>query len=267
MAGIQANRTRWKNVVVPNEHGGWSFVGEPIVLGLLLAPTWGGLALAVAAVVSFLLRHPLRIRLKDGRVGRDTVRARLAERVVAVHAVVLLGAMLVAVSLAPSRTVLVPLLVAAPLIVVQLSYDAQGRSRDAVAEIAGVLAMGSLTSSMVMFDGWTLSLAAGPWLALAVKGVATVLYVRARLRTQRGEPASRGLAVGAHLIAVAILTVAVVLVLVPWTAAMMMVLLTLRAVVGLSPSAARVTAKAVGTWEAVYGLAFVLALVVGYRVD
>jgi hypothetical protein len=31
---------RWRAVALPTEHGSWSFVGEPILLGLLLAPGW-----------------------------------------------------------------------------------------------------------------------------------------------------------------------------------------------------------------------------------
>ncbi|HRO23471.1 MAG TPA: YwiC-like family protein, partial [Promineifilum sp.] len=39
----------FKSVALPAEHGSWSLVSEPIVLGMLVAPTWAGLALVIAA--------------------------------------------------------------------------------------------------------------------------------------------------------------------------------------------------------------------------
>ena len=44
-----------RNIALPVEHGGWSFMAEPLVLGLLLAPTVTGLFLALAVVGVFLV--------------------------------------------------------------------------------------------------------------------------------------------------------------------------------------------------------------------
>src|SRR5262245_53416510 len=41
-------------LALPPEHGSWGLVFEPIILGLAIVPTWGGAAVAVAAVFSFL---------------------------------------------------------------------------------------------------------------------------------------------------------------------------------------------------------------------
>ena len=56
-----------KAVAVPNEHGGWGMLAEPLLLGLVVAPTVAGGGLALAAVAAFLLRHPLKIALSDWR--------------------------------------------------------------------------------------------------------------------------------------------------------------------------------------------------------
>ncbi|MCC6614130.1 MAG: hypothetical protein IT320_11680 [Anaerolineae bacterium] len=42
-------------------------MSEPILLGLLLVPSWGGLALSFAAFDIFLLRQPPKNYLKDVR--------------------------------------------------------------------------------------------------------------------------------------------------------------------------------------------------------
>ena len=254
---------RRRTVALPSEHGGWSFVGEPILLGLLLAPTWGGVALAAAAVAAFLLRHPLRIVLR----ARDaSPRVRAARRFVALYGVLLAFAVGALVLLAPSSRALVPIALSAPLLIVQLGYDARGRSRDAPAELAGAVATGAFAASMVLLDDWSLGLALGVWSALAVKGVATVLYVRARLRLQRGAPVSRSLPVIAHVVGVFVLWAGTIGGMTPWTAPVGMGLLTLRAAAGLSGASGRRPAKVVGLQELAFGVGYVLLVAVGYRV-
>src|SRR5512136_2263107 len=58
-----------KAVALPAEHGGWGFLAEPVILGLVLAPSAAGVCLALAALAAFLARHPLRLLLLDRRKG------------------------------------------------------------------------------------------------------------------------------------------------------------------------------------------------------
>src|SRR5690606_8314064 len=61
---------QWRAVALPAEHGGWSFWLEPILLGLLLAPTIAGLWLALASFGVFLSRQPFKIAWADRQRGR-----------------------------------------------------------------------------------------------------------------------------------------------------------------------------------------------------
>jgi hypothetical protein len=54
-------RVSWRALALPVEHGGWGFVVEPLVLGLVLVPSGAGACLAGAALAAFLVRHPLRL--------------------------------------------------------------------------------------------------------------------------------------------------------------------------------------------------------------
>jgi uncharacterized membrane protein YhhN len=187
----------------------------------------------------------------------------MAPRFVAVHGTILGVAAAGAIALAPSWDVFVPLLLAGPLLGLQLVHDFRDRGRDLAAEVAGAAATGSLASSLVLFGGWSFGAALGLWLALAVKGTTTVLYVRARLRSQRGQTISRALPGVAHAVGVGILLLAAVAGGVPWTAPIAMTILAIRAVVGLA-TRRRLPAKTVGAWEAAYGVAFVLVVAAGY---
>ena len=52
-----ATQTRTiRSVALPTEHGGWGFLAEPILPGLLVAPSWAGLLLSLAALAVFLDR-------------------------------------------------------------------------------------------------------------------------------------------------------------------------------------------------------------------
>ncbi|MES1167658.1 MAG: YwiC-like family protein, partial [Oleiharenicola lentus] len=47
-------------IFLPREHGSWFLVLEPLALGLLVAPSSAGGALAVATLAAFFMRRPLK---------------------------------------------------------------------------------------------------------------------------------------------------------------------------------------------------------------
>ena len=69
-----------RSVALPREHGGWSLTLEPAVLGLIVAPSLAGVALALAALLAFLARTPAELYLVDRFRRRDRERTRLALR-------------------------------------------------------------------------------------------------------------------------------------------------------------------------------------------
>lgn len=256
---------RWRSIALPTEHGGWSFVCEPILLGLLLAPSLAGLALGAAALGAFLLRQPLRIYIKDMRSERRATRTPVARQFALLYAALTLTAGLITLLNTPSFDALLPLLFALPIFVVQLAYDFSNKSRSLIAEMSGSLATGALASSIVMVGGWLLIPALGLWLALAAKSVAAVWYVRSRLRLERGKPANAGLVVAAHGLACGLLLLAYVYELVPLLTPVAMGILTIRAAVGLSRWRKARVPKQIGIQEVVYALGFVLLVAAGYR--
>ena len=255
----------WKSVALPVEHGGWGLLAEPIVLGLALAPSPAGLCLAGAAGACFLLRHPLRLVFMDRRKGARYPRTSLAERFAFGYSTVALCLLALATVLA-SQPFWPALVVGGAPALVALAYDLGGRSREALGEAAGGLALSASASAIALAGG----VAAGPAFAagalLALRGVTAVLYVRARLRLDRGIPSGKGSALVSHAAAVAASVALARAGWGPWLGVVALGLLLLRAAWGLSSRRARVRPKVVGLQELAFGLLTLVLVAVGYGV-
>ncbi len=138
--------------MIPSEHGGWGLTVEPALLGLLVAPSIAGGALAVAAFLAFLVRTPLKVVLVDRRRHRGSDRDRLARRVVAVELAVLTAMVVVAFARADADW-LVPLAVALPLFAIELWFDARSRGRRLTPELCGAIGISAVAAAIVLAGG------------------------------------------------------------------------------------------------------------------
>ena len=255
----------WKPVAIPAEHGGWGLLAEPVVLGLVIAPAPAGACLALAAFAGFLARHPLRLWLLDRRKGVRYPRTALAERFFLGYAV--LAALFLAGAIALARAPFwSALLVAAPIGLLALSFDARGRSREAVPEISGGVALAASAAAIALAGGAPPSVAWGAWALLSLRAITSVLYVRARIRLDRGLTAGPGLVLAAHAAAVAAAAGLARAAEAPWLATGAFLVLLLRAVWGLSSRRSRVRPQVLGFQELGFGLLTLTLLAVGYRV-
>ena len=257
-----AGGVRLKTVALPTEHGGWGITLEPVVLGLLVAPSFAGAGLALATLGAFLARHPFKIVAGDRRRGRRFARTPYAERFTLIYAAVALEGMLLALFKAADYTFLLPLAAAAPLAAVQLWYDANGQSRGLLPELAGSVAMGAVACSMALAGGAGWPLALGLWALLAARFVPAILYVRARLTELHGKEFVRWPSLFAHVAALVGVVALAAFGFLPWLAAAATAVLLARAAYGFArrwPS----TAKGVGFSEIAFGALTVAAAAVG----
>jgi hypothetical protein len=253
----------WRSVAVPTEHGGWGLLGEPALLGLVLAPTGAGTALVAAGVCAFFARHPLKLALSDRRRGSRAARTAAAEMLVFAYGLIALAFFILAVALGGVRP-LVPLLAAAPLACIQLVYDARLRGRQLLPELAGGAALAALAPALLLAGGWATAPALAAGVLLAVKAAATVLYVRARLRLDRGQRPEVRLALAAHVGAVVVAVLLAAAGWAPWLGVAAALGLAGRAAHGLSPLHRVVRPRVVGLQELGFGIAFTAALALGY---
>ncbi|HXY38871.1 MAG TPA: YwiC-like family protein [Vicinamibacteria bacterium] len=254
----------WSSVALPVEHGGWGFLLEPLALGLVLAPSPGGLALAPAALCAFLARHPLRLLLMDRRRGTPYPRTALAARFLLAY---LVGALaLLALGLVLARSAVWPALVAAaPFALVALWYDAAGRSREAEAETSGAVALSGAAAAIALAGGARPGAAGSAAALMALRAVASVVYVRARIRLDRGKAAGPATALFVHAAALA---AAIAMALAGWAprlSILAFLVLLARAGFGLSSRRRVVPPRVLGFAEMRYGLLVLALLAIGYR--
>jgi hypothetical protein len=203
-------RSALSAVALPAEHGGWGLTAEPALLGLVVAPSWAGGALAAAALVAFTARTPLKVALVDRWRRRRLPRTVLAERVAAAELVLLVVLLAAAVATA-GGPFWVPLAVAAPLVAVELWFDMRSRGRRLVPELAGSVGIASVAAAVVLAHGGGARLAVGLWMVGAARAVASLPFVRLQLARAKGRPHRVVRSDAAQVVALGLGAVAVVL--------------------------------------------------------
>ena len=186
------DRAGWRAVAIPREHGGWGLTLEPVLLGLLVAWSWSGLALGIAAFGLFLVRTPAKLAAVDRRRGQWRARSRLALTIASVELAVVATLAVAALAAAGGRW-LIPVAVAAPLVAVELWYDVRSRSRRLVPELCGAVGVAASSAAVVLAAGDDRSLAFAAWLVLAARSIGSIPFVRAQIAlAHRGVGVTRG---------------------------------------------------------------------------
>jgi hypothetical protein len=233
-----------------------------VVLGLLVAPAWASLLVGVGAFAGFLAYRPAKLAWGDLRRRKRYPRTALAVRLAAGFALAAVLALAGAWSLAGAGWLL-PFVLAAPFGLAFAAYDLRpGRSWQA--ELAAPVAFAATAAAMALAGGLPPAVALSLWAVMAARSVPSVLYVRERLRLERGEPARRALAVAAHGVALATVVLLAAAGWLPWLAASAVALLLARAAWGLSRHRRPATARAVGFGEIAWGVVTVLLVAAGF---
>lgn len=262
-SGPKARRRAIRAAALPAEHGGWGFLLEPALLGLLLAPSWAAALLALAALAAFLTHQPLKLSLRDRHAGRDSERRNWADRFLLLY-LLIAGASLAGALLLAGPALLLPLALALPLALTQLGHDLRAESRSLPAELAGAGALGALASMIAIAGGFDLLPALALWALLLVRSLPSVIYVRARLALEYGKSPDLSKVWISQALALTALLLLLAAGLAGWPALIGGLLLGLRAGLGLSEQRLRLRASGVGFRELAYGLLFVLFIALSH---
>lgn len=257
-------RPNLKSIALPAEHGGWGFLLEPILLGLIVAFSGAGIAFALGMLGVFLIHQPLKIALKDYAKGRRTERGQWAVKFVLLYGGAA-GLIFVGLIAQWGLGFLFPMLLALPLMLWQFRYDLLNKSRDLIPEISGAVALGAIAPTIALLNNWALIPALVLWALVALRAVPSILYVRARLRLERSKPAAILSANAAHGVACSLGLALVVLADAPLIALLMLILLAVRSIWGLSRYRKPAFRPAViGIQELIYGILFAVMIGLGY---
>jgi hypothetical protein len=158
------------------------------------------LLIALAAICGFLSRQPLKFAMQDALRRRAFPRTKWCALLAAGYLTGGLASMTAAVWIGGWRPLLAFAAVA-PLALVTLVFDAKNRSRSAVPELAGSIAMASTAAAIPLAGGWTFTRAFVPMALVVLRGVPAVVYVRTLLARAHRQTASSWPALALHAIA------------------------------------------------------------------
>jgi len=253
-------KTSLRGIAMPLEHGGWGFTLEPVLLGLLIAPSASAWELAVASLGVFLARRPVKLVLTDLVRRRWLSRTRVAAIVGGVYGALALAGVAAALVTAEPQF-LTAYAFAVPAALLALQADSKSKSRSLRAELAGAIAMGATVAAIALADGWAYPVAFGLWLVLIARATTTISLVRAQIRRVHGRPISEGQVYAicaATLVAMAALAVLGV---VPWLSVVAIAAIGMLAYASLVRPP--VPARVVGWTQMVTGLVVVWLTAVG----
>lgn len=258
------NRTfsaSFRSLVLPKEHGSWSFAFEPLILGLAVAPSRPGLIFALAVIAGFFLRRPLKLAATLAPVDDRCQPALRWAMLWSALALAGLGGTL----LLSSWLALWPLLLAIPFGAIFLWFDLRNDMRDAEAELAGSTTFALLPATVALLAGWSSTAALGLAAVMLTRSFPTVLIVRSYLRRAKGQTINPGATLAIAGVAAVMVAILARKEIVPVFGAWLATGLFLRAVVLLTLLPPKWPAKRVGQIEAVIGVLYLAGLAWGYH--
>ena len=250
----------WRELVWPREHGSWSLAFEPVVLGLLVAPSLAGLMLGLAIAAAFFARRPLRAAVLEPAGDRRDA-ARIAAAICAAGAMIFF-LLAIVVGGAGWTAWLLPSLAAGAVF---LHYDLRRAGREEVAEIGGAAAFAFIPAALAAAARAPTAVALPLALVMCARSVPTVLFVRAAVRAKKSgvsRPAPALLAAATAFATCAFLWWRGFA---PAVALFFAGLFALRTVALLGGPRQILRARSLGIIEAVLGVGFVLLVALAWR--
>lgn len=249
----------WRDIVCPKEHGSWSLALEPLALGLLVAPSWPGAALALALVGGFFARRPVRMLFLERRTERRVA----AWRATGLCGLVATMGFVAAVAGAGTSGwwALLPMAAAGAVFA---WFDVRGSGREEIAELAGATAFGLAPIAIGVLGALPREQAIALGILMTARSAPSVATVRAFLRAAKTGVRQDAFA----LIAVASALAAGIWLAfrgaAPWLGAVALAALLVRTVALLVIVRPSWRAKTLGMLEAVIGLVYVALLALAW---
>ncbi|MBK8146824.1 MAG: YwiC-like family protein [Acidobacteria bacterium] len=260
---ISTVKVRTRGIALPNEHGAWGFLFEPLVVALAIAFSMPAAWIALTYVGAFLMRQPLKVYVADRIAGRDLPQTSVALKFALYFGLIYVVGVAGSLAFADLRS-FIPILLVAPLGVYQIYADASKQSRNLVPELTGAVAISSSITVIALASGFEAGTAYALWGVFAARLIPSIVYVRNRLRLEKGKDYLYFPAIFAHVAGIACVALLAVNGLIPKLPLVIFSVLLIRAAWGLSSYRKKVKAMRIGIWEVIYGALTAISVILGY---
>ena len=254
---------RMRSIALPNEHGSWGILFEPLVVGIAVAPSMASPFVALLFIGAFLSRQPLKWYFADLKAKRERPQTKAARSFAFVYLSIAAIGFFGTWAFAEGWTLL-PLIMTAPLGAITLWFDVSGKSRRVLPEMAGVVTLASSAAVCGLAAGWSVAASVALSIIIMLRLIPSMLYVRERLKLEKGKPNSFALPVALHVMAVFAVAGLAWYSLSPWLPLAIFTFLLVRAITGSSDFRLKLKAKQLGILEVVFGALVVLSIIIGH---
>ncbi|MCB1025750.1 MAG: YwiC-like family protein, partial [Acidobacteria bacterium] len=155
-------KVRLRGIILPNEHGSWGFLFEPLIAAVVVAPTFAAFWISVFVIGAFLARQPLKIFASNWKTGRNPDETAVAFRYTLFYGAVFSIGLYGSIYLLPPQT-LIPFVLVIPLAIYQLYCDVSRKSRQLMAELTGAIAISSSAAVIAFAGGWSFAASISLW--------------------------------------------------------------------------------------------------------
>ncbi|MBX3282860.1 MAG: YwiC-like family protein [Acidobacteria bacterium] len=252
-----------KSIALPVEHGAWGFLFEPLIAGVIIAPSIAAPFIPLLAIGAFLTRQPLKFFLGDWQQKRTLPRTRIARKFVLIFGGIALFGLLGTLIFAPLHSFL-PFVLAAPLVIYLIVQDIARQTRHLMPELLAAAALASSISVLALAGGFASHFALALWAIILARLIPSILYVRNRVRMGKQKEFAIFAPIASHVAALLLVIGIYYIGLASLLTVVMAAFLACRAIYGLSPYRQKLSAKAIGVWEVIYGVIYALSIGVGY---
>ncbi len=260
---VRYPKIRVRSVALPVEHGSWGFLFEPIVAGVAVAPTPASVWVTILVIGAFLMRHPLKVIFAGGKARLGSPQTKLALKFVGIFATVFCAGVIGSILYARPESFL-PFALVLPLAAYQIYCDATRNSRQLSAEIIGSIAISSSIAVIALEASWEAPKAYALWAIVVGRLIPSILYVRNRLKLEKGKSYSSNIPIAAHIAALAMVLVLAGFGIGSYLPAVVFGVLLARSTVGLSSMRKKVKAMKIGIWEVIYGALTAVSIIAGH---
>lgn len=254
-ADLKKRPVEWRRLLLPNEHGSWAFVLEPLVLGLLVAFSPTALWVTLAVILGFFCRKPTKYAFATSATSVSVLRqpARLAFLALSLGAIICFAS-----AVAVSRwQILVPVATSLPALLIFALREQRGQVRSLLAELIATGLCSAPLISIALAAHWTVSASLALGFINLARAWPSLLFVRFFLRESRGNPGHKTPTVLVHAITPLLLFFAAQQKLIPASVVAINVILSLRAALLLLCRARySFSAKQLGVMELFWGLLY-----------